>query len=77
MKMRKWILIAMLGLMLMPAMAEAQGCSICTKTADGLDDKSAKGLNGGILYLAAFPLTILGTLGFIWWRSNRQEGNSK
>jgi len=71
--MRKGFLSAMLVLTLLPAVGRAQGCSVCTKTAEGLDDKSAKGLNGGILYLAAFPLTILGTLGFIWWRSNRPE----
>lgn len=49
----------------------AQGCSLCTKTAGELDDKSAKGLNSGILYLAALPLSILGTIGFVWWRHNR------
>ena len=48
----------------------AQGCSVCTKAAAGLDDKSAKGLNGGIIYLAFLPLIIMGTLGFIWWRSS-------
>lgn len=51
----------------------AQGCSLCTKTAGELDDKSAKGLNNGILYLAALPATILGTLGFVWWKHNRNE----
>jgi len=49
----------------------AQGCSMCTKVAGDLDDKSAKGLNGGILYLAALPLGIMGTIGFVWWRSNK------
>ena len=48
-----------------------QGCSVCTKTAQGLDDKSAKGLNGGIAYLAMLPLGIMGTLGFLWWKHNR------
>lgn len=50
----------------------AQGCSLCTKTAGELDDKSAKGLNSGILYLAALPLTIMGTIGFVWWKHNRK-----
>ncbi len=69
--MRKMLLIVVFLLMVAPVVAEAQGCSICTKTAAGLDDKSAKGMNTGILYLAAFPLAILGTLGVIWWRSNK------
>ncbi|RYZ54044.1 MAG: hypothetical protein EOP49_05985 [Sphingobacteriales bacterium] len=68
--MRKALLIAALTLSALPSMG--QGCSICTKTAAGLDDKSAKGMNSGILYLAAFPLTIMGTIGFIWWKANRK-----
>ncbi len=48
-----------------------QGCAVCTKAAAGLDDKSAKGLNGGIVYLAFLPLAFMGTLGYIWWRHNK------
>lgn len=54
-----------------PALVHAQGCSVCTKAAAGLDDKSAKGLNGGIIYLAFLPLIIMGTVGFVWWKHNR------
>ncbi len=50
-----------------------QGCSICTKTAQGLDDKSARGLNGGIIYLAFLPLIIMGSVGFIWWKNSNQR----
>ena len=71
--MRKGLWVVLLSVTLWPAAAHAQGCSVCTKTAASLDDKAAKGMNGGILYLAAFPLTILGTLGIIWWRNNRSE----
>jgi hypothetical protein len=53
--------------------ALAQGCSVCTKTAQGLDDKSAKGLNGGILYLALLPLAIMGTVGYMWLRSKNSN----
>lgn len=51
--------------------ASAQGCSVCTKTAQGLDDKSAKGLNGGILYLAFLPLGIIFSVAGIWWKFNK------
>lgn len=71
--MRKGLWMVLFCMMLLPAIANAQGCSVCTKTAAGLGDKAAKGLNTGILYLAAFPLAIIGTLGFIWWRGNRAE----
>ncbi len=50
-----------------------QGCSVCTKTAQGLGDKSAKGLNKGILYLAFLPLGIMGTVGYVWWRAKSSE----
>ena len=49
----------------------AQGCAMCKQTDNQLDNKSATGLNGGILYLAALPLTIMGTIGFVWWKHNK------
>lgn len=68
--MAKKLLIVLMLTCAAPAVF-AQGCSLCTKTAGELDDKSAKGLNSGILYLAALPLTILGTIGVVWWRHNK------
>jgi hypothetical protein len=46
-------------------------CSICTKTAQQLGEKPARGLNSGILYLAFMPLALVGVIGYRWWRSNR------
>lgn len=66
--MKKWSLIVLLALFLMPQSGRAQGCSVCTKTASQLGEKGARGLNGGIVYLALIPLAILGTLGFVWYR---------
>lgn len=71
--MRKTLLILMLSGIPLPQISRAQGCAVCTKTASQLDDKSARGMNGGILYLAFLPLTILGTVGFFWWRQSRGE----
>ncbi|WP_276134021.1 hypothetical protein [Polluticoccus soli] len=68
--MRKRLLIVLMLIVAAPAVY-AQGCAMCTKTASELDNKSAKGLNGGILYLAALPLAIMGTVGFIWWKHNK------
>ena len=47
-------------------------CSICTKTAQQLGEKPARGLNSGILYLAFMPLAIAGVIGYKWWRNNKQ-----
>lgn len=43
-------------------------CSICTKTAQDLGEHTGKGLNAGILYLAAFPFGIVGFIAFRWWK---------
>ena len=69
--MKKWLLILGLSFAVLPTDISAQGCSVCTKTASELDPKSAEGMNSGILYLAFLPLTILGTIGFFWWRQGR------
>ena len=67
--MKKRVLIGLLLITMAPAVW-GQGCAVCTKVAAGMDDKSAKGLNGGIVYLAFLPLVIMGTIGFVWWKKN-------
>jgi hypothetical protein len=47
-------------------------CSICTRTAQQLGEKPAKALNAGIIYLAFMPMTIIGYIGYRWWRSNHE-----
>lgn len=49
----------------------AQGCSVCTKTAQGLGESHANSLNSGILYLAAIPLVCIASVGFIWYKKNK------
>ncbi len=61
-------------LLLMATPGFAQGCSVCTKTASELGEGSARGLNGGIIYLASVPLIALASIGLIWWRRNRSVG---
>jgi len=48
-------------------------CSICTKTAQQLGEKPAKGMNSGILYLALAPFAIVGYIGYRWWKNNRTQ----
>ncbi|HXS37362.1 MAG TPA: hypothetical protein VN721_11725 [Flavipsychrobacter sp.] len=68
--MKRRLLIVLFLVAMAPAVW-GQGCAICTKTAAGLGEKSARGLNSGILYLAFLPLGIIGTVGFIWWKYNK------
>jgi len=63
------LILILLLLNLFPIEATSQ-CSICTKTAQQLGEKTGKGLNAGILYLAAAPLLIVGFIGYRWWKSN-------
>lgn len=46
-------------------------CSVCTKTAQQMGEKPARGLNNAIMYLAAIPFLVAGTIGYRWWKSNR------
>ena len=50
--------------------ADAQ-CSVCTRTAEQLGEKPARGLNAGILYLATAPLAIIGIISYRWWQKNK------
>lgn len=48
-------------------------CSICTKTAQQMGEKPAKGMNSGILYLAFAPFAIVGFIGYRWWKNNKTD----
>ena len=47
-------------------------CSICTKTASQLGEKTGKGLNTGIVYLMLTPFAVGGYIGYRWWRRERE-----
>ena len=68
------VFIFAIALLFFSINAEAQ-CSICTRTAQQLGEKPAKGLNAGIIYLAFTPLLLIGFIAFKWWKknSNAQE----
>ncbi|HEX4374487.1 MAG TPA: hypothetical protein VHZ50_14395 [Puia sp.] len=71
MKKRALILFFISFLLLATNHSHAQ-CSICTRTAQQLGEKPAKALNAGIIYLAFMPMTIIGYIGYRWWRSNHE-----
>lgn len=66
-----FVLIVVCFFQLIPATDLFAQCSICTKTASQLGEKPAQGLNSGILYLMAMPLTIAGYVGFRWWKREK------
>lgn len=66
---RLLLIISFLGVFTIQSEVKAQ-CSICTKTAQQLGHKPAKGLNTGIIYLMIAPLAIIGIVGYRWWSKN-------
>jgi hypothetical protein len=71
MKQRLRILFVLIVAMLSNVSMYAQ-CSICSKTASQMGEEAGRGLNGGILYLAAAPFLILSYIGYRWWRNNQE-----
>jgi len=71
--MRKFMLALVLSVMVMfaaqPALAQ---CSICTRTAQQLGEKPAKGLNAGIIYLAFTPLILIGVIGYRVFKKGKE-----
>lgn len=66
------VLVFCVSLIFLSQESQSQ-CSICTKTAQQLGEKTGRGLNAGILYLAAAPMLIVGFIGYRWWKSNRDN----
>jgi hypothetical protein len=70
--MKKLFFILLVLLLSVVAIRSSAQCSICTKTAQQLGEKPAKGLNSGILYLAFTPFAIAAYVGYRWWKTNRE-----
>jgi hypothetical protein len=71
--MKKWVVLALLMIVLAAVTPAVAQCSICTKTAQQLGEKPAKALNGGIMYLAFAPFAIVGFIAYKWWKGNRSD----
>ena len=69
--MKRVMSLILLVLFLGVANGSQAQCSICTKTAQQLGHKPAKGLNQGIVYLMVAPFAIMGVVGYRWGKSER------
>ncbi len=70
--MKQWVkILSFLVVLLLTDVLLFAQCSICSKTASQLGEEAGRGLNGGILYLAAAPFLILSYIGYKWWRNNQ------
>lgn len=69
--MKKWIVFLLVILLTTTAVTADAQCSICTRTAQQMGEKPARGLNAGIIYLALTPLAIIGFVTFRYLRKTR------
>ncbi|WP_417592407.1 hypothetical protein [Owenweeksia hongkongensis] len=72
--MQKWIYIIVL-LILFPLAGEAQ-CAMCKAIAESSQaggSSIADGLNGGIVYLMAFPYLLMAGVGYAIYRNKKSR----
>lgn len=69
--MKKWVLIFSMSFLALGMKTATAQCSICTKTAQQLGHKPAKGLNTGIIYLMLTPFAIMGVVGYNYFKRNK------
>jgi hypothetical protein len=68
------IFLILLALAMLYVSADAQ-CPMCRMSAESNlkhGGSAGKGLNTGILFLLSTPYLIVGTLGYIYWRSKKK-----
>ena len=70
--MKKYVFISIIFLLLLASQDLAAQCALCTKTASQLGEKPALGLNNAILYLMLAPFSIVGLIGYRWWKNNKK-----
>ncbi len=70
--MRKILFILAIFFLLFACQDVAAQCAMCTKTASQLGEKPALGLNNAILYLMLAPFSIVGFIGYKWWKNNKK-----
>lgn len=74
-KMKKVIIGFLLFLILSCTINVQAQCSVCRRAAETSNEageKTAKGLNTGILYLMSIPYLMGGIAGVIWWRNKKK-----
>jgi len=82
----KYIVAVLLTLTLSLSLTSAYSqCAMCRSTVESNvgtgkgnnapESEVGKGLNKGIFYLLVLPYVLIGTVGFLWYQSNRKKKN--
>lgn len=73
MNLKRWMSALLLCFALLGTGQAMAQCAICARTAAQQGEKPAKGLNAGILYLMFTPFTIVGIIGYKFYKSTQGE----
>ncbi|HEY4651409.1 MAG TPA: hypothetical protein VIG72_08340 [Pontibacter sp.] len=81
---RLMMVVLVLGLVLVTANTSYSQCAMCRATVESNvgtgsttpESKVGSGLNTGILYLMVIPYLLIGTVGFLWYKSNKKKKNA-
>jgi hypothetical protein len=71
--MRRFLVVLILSFFMLSVNPAQAQCSICTKTAQQLGHKPAKGLNTGIIYLMFAPFAIMGFVGYRFYKMKKPD----
>jgi hypothetical protein len=67
------VIILLVALLLIPSLSEAQ-CAMCRAVLESEEgQKTAEGINDGIVYLMAIPYILVGTLIYFVYRKMRDQ----
>lgn len=72
---RTLVILLLLAVVMFIASPAFSQCAMCTAVADEASkngSSTADGVNKGVLYLFLSPYLVVGTIGFLWWRSRRK-----
>lgn len=71
---------SVLVLVLLSSLSAQAQCAMCKAVAESSTEAGstvATGLNGGIVYLMAFPYLIMGVVGYAIYRHRKQQTQAK
>ena len=79
-----YTLVLVLGLTLVTTTDGYSQCAMCRATVESNvgtgskepENEVGSGLNTGILYLMVIPYILIGTVGFLWYKSNKKKNAS-
>jgi hypothetical protein len=70
------LVVVAIGLMLIsvkPAKAQCAQCAATVESSVKSGDKTASGLNKGILFLLGAPYVAIAAVGFVWYKHYRRK----